>query len=363
MNRVTGETHTQHHPRANSGRVSCCIPRVSIRSALVAVALLGVWLGLMNSRAHRQRVAVDSIRKAGGQAYYTFEFDGERFTNAPPPGPSWLTNLLGIDWFATIGMVSLDTETDADKRAIADATPRLADLPDVQFAYLEGVTDATLSHLNCAAHLRTLSITSASVSDDGWEPIESFSNLEKLTLAYVEPAGDEAVLSRLKRLTRLKMLELDGIQLTDSGVKCLQGLFQLEDLTIRDSIRIRPHEKSRITEAGWATLRHFDRLQHLCLEGQDVTDAVLRQINHMPNLTDLDLQDCSVTDGGLSELAKLESLENLVLRGDGISDDGLQRLRNLPHLKYLCVGGSQITADGIYQLRVRMPGLQTGGPQ
>jgi hypothetical protein len=63
----------------------------SLRTLLVAVTLLAVWLGLWTDRARRQRVAVQRVRELGGDIRY----DYENQKGGQPPGPEWLRRLLG----------------------------------------------------------------------------------------------------------------------------------------------------------------------------------------------------------------------------------------------------------------------------
>ena len=76
--------------------------QISLRSALAAMLLVAVPLGLWANSANRQRRAVEAIRELGGGAWYDFELD-------VPPKPleaSWPVKLLGIDYFATVVEVS-----------------------------------------------------------------------------------------------------------------------------------------------------------------------------------------------------------------------------------------------------------------
>ena len=95
-----------------------------------------VWRDLQPR--NRQRRAVKAIEKAGGTVGYDYEIDenGWLFPGyRSPPGPTWLRNLIGIDYFATIGAVCLNTGSDVTKATIDDAVGRLSDLPDLQMPH------------------------------------------------------------------------------------------------------------------------------------------------------------------------------------------------------------------------------------
>ena len=80
--------------------------RFSLRTLLVVMTVLCVWLGWKVNAARRQKEAVDAILKAGGTAIYDFQevvpksrptdiaFD----PNAVPWEPHWLDTLIGRDF-------------------------------------------------------------------------------------------------------------------------------------------------------------------------------------------------------------------------------------------------------------------------
>ena len=77
----------------------------------------------------------------------TIEIDenGWLFPHRSPPGPTWLRNLIGIDYFATVGAVCLNTgRVNVTKATIDDAVGRLSDLPHSHSAALSGATDSML---------------------------------------------------------------------------------------------------------------------------------------------------------------------------------------------------------------------------
>ena len=95
---------------------------------LVAVALFGIWLGVIANRANRQRRAVQAITKAGGSVWYDYQADGSGSEaiepdvrpDAPEPGPSWLRKLIGIDYFANVVGASMYDESAFDEAGATD---------------------------------------------------------------------------------------------------------------------------------------------------------------------------------------------------------------------------------------------------
>src|SRR5262245_8259132 len=92
--------------------------RFSLRTMLVLITALCIWLGFQVNAARRQREAVTAILNAGGIVAYDYQvvsrrqrtslapgisswqdysFDSGRAT----PGPKWLRQYIGDDYFRT----------------------------------------------------------------------------------------------------------------------------------------------------------------------------------------------------------------------------------------------------------------------
>ena len=56
----------------------------SLRTLMVLVTVLCVWLGLVSERARKQREAVAAIEALGGWVWYDYQNSGQE-----PPGPKW----------------------------------------------------------------------------------------------------------------------------------------------------------------------------------------------------------------------------------------------------------------------------------
>ena len=78
----------------------------SLRSFLVLVTALAVWLGVVVNRAREQREAVKAIEALGGVVLYDWmlvegsqELELRPFDKQRPSGPEQLRSLLGNDFF------------------------------------------------------------------------------------------------------------------------------------------------------------------------------------------------------------------------------------------------------------------------
>ncbi len=70
----------------------------------------------------------------GGSVEYDYEYDdGNKVPNAEPPGPQWLRNLLGLDYFDDVVFVWLNLEG----TQVTDVTP-LSGLTSLQRLDLDG---------------------------------------------------------------------------------------------------------------------------------------------------------------------------------------------------------------------------------
>ncbi len=77
--------------------------RFSVRGLIVLVLFVGAGLGWLVGQAHIQRDAVAAIRKAGGSVFYNWEvYHGKPTPGGRPWAPSWLVDLIGVDFFGHV---------------------------------------------------------------------------------------------------------------------------------------------------------------------------------------------------------------------------------------------------------------------
>lgn len=164
-----------------------------LRSLFVFLTLAAIvcsWFACKMAEANRQKKAVQTIQDVGGWVRYDYEFDagGVYFEDARPPGPAWLRNLLGLDFFSYVNEVYLSYPQVTD-----DDLEHLKELSEVKQLSLHGaaVTDAGLEHLREMFELRRLYLVDTQVSDAGLEYLHELTRLENLCLinTNVSPAG------------------------------------------------------------------------------------------------------------------------------------------------------------------------------
>ena len=100
-----------------------------------------------------------------------------------------------------------------------------------------------------------------------------------------------------------------------------------------------------------------DRLAELNLSRSKVTDAGLASLSGMKNLKKLHLPNTAVTDAGLDFLLGLSHLEYLNLFNTKITDTGLAKLEKLPKLKRLFIWQTGATKPAAEALHAKLPDI------
>ncbi len=139
-----------------------------------------------------------------------------------------------------------------------------------------------------------------------------------------QPIGDRELRELVARFPEARDLLLGRTQVTDSGLRELDGCRHLEAL----SLQCVP-----ITDRGLQFLASLSNLAFLDLSGTSISDDALKRMMDFPNLEELRLCDTSITDAGLACLRQHPTLRVLALSGTKVTDQGIARLRTtLPHL-------------------------------
>ena len=153
-----------------------------LRTLMVFVTLCAIacsWLTTWVRRAERQRKAVEAIRAANGLVKYDYEYDadGKAIKSPEPPGPAWLLNMLGVDFFSDVEFVSFffTDATDDDLEHLEG----LSDLRELWLAHTQ-VTDRGLEHLRELTNLQELYLWRTRVTDAGLEHLRGLTMLQAL---------------------------------------------------------------------------------------------------------------------------------------------------------------------------------------
>src|SRR5262245_2921580 len=217
--------------------------RFSLRTMLVLITALCIWLGFQVNAARRQREAVTVLRNAGAMIYFDYQVVPESPTtrltlggksidpDQLPPGPGWLRRLIGDDYFRTVVAVYFDRENASIKKADLD---ELAKLPHVSlFGFTGSGTDITDKHLIALSQLPRLEmllVIDARINGSILASLPNPGRLKRLLLYKTE--ADDATLKHVETMSSLEILLLDQSHVTDAGLVHLRNLNNLENLSL-----------------------------------------------------------------------------------------------------------------------------------
>ncbi len=104
-----------------------------------------------------------------------------------------------------------------------------------------------------------------------------------------------------------------------------------------------------------ARLKPLTALRRLDLDGAVIHGFGVRGLQDLPKLTELRLGCPTLTDLFLPQLGELKQLERLSLANSKVSDDGLKHLSGLSALRELDLSGTPVTAAGAAAFAKALP--------
>jgi len=143
----------------------------SLRSLLIFMLVSGfffAWLGEKVYKAREQRAAVAWVEEKGGGVFYVYEFDaeGNLNMNAQPPGPEWLREWIGIEYFCDVYEVNyLVVSQSKPDRHLEDVYP-LVSLTHLRVLALSNSQVSNLSSLESLTNLETLYLSGTLVTKE-----------------------------------------------------------------------------------------------------------------------------------------------------------------------------------------------------
>ena len=188
--------------------------------------------------------------------------------------------------------------------------------------------------LSSTSTVTRLDLQHSQLTDDQLVLLTSMPQLEELVLPEI--TSDEGLrhisgLIRLRHLTQIRGSEdsHDAKPISDVGLGLLTRLVNLETLAF---------SWDDISDEGYAQLKHFPRLNHLCVGSRAVTDKGIEGLSRLRNLRDVSFRATSITDQGVATLAKNHpELERLNLCHTSITSACVSDLAKLTHLRWLGV--------------------------
>ena len=106
----------------------------------------------------------------------------------------------------------------------------------------------------------------------------------------------------------------------------------------------------------------FAEVATVGFDASQITDAGLEHLDGLSQLQLLSLADTQVTDAGLEHLKGLSQLQELWLDRTQVTDAGLEHLKGLSQLQELWLNGTKVTEAGVAKLRKSLPKCKIDWP-
>lgn len=248
---------------------------------MLLVALAGSYLEWVRSKYREQAAAAAEIECLGGKVY-----------THPRPGRlrRWL---IGPELYVEVERVDFDFSDLFNTINIVDGEIRKPD--DNDCGYKPGVGKI----------------------------LAKFYALEELSADGYTLHNED--IAAMRGLAKLRVLFLQGANVTDACLKLMDGFPNLEYLTI-----------DGITDQGLKDLPVLPKLKSLCITSYGVTDAGLPYLAKQPKLEILTLNSTKISDAGIPTLAKLGSLKELHMQMSDLTLKGYETLQKcLPRTKVI----------------------------
>lgn len=189
------------------------IRRFTLRTLLVAVTILCVWMGWKVQRAKKQREAIATIRNAVSPAYVPMlniyydwqerpgrviipstKTDAEVVVTSSHLLPDWFRNALGEEYFQEVVAVEIPEADDPTEIVRA-----LAKLPELKYVriFFPGIDDNDVGMLAGIRKLDSLYLFDPQITDKGIEQLHRCSSLRFLEINRADVSED--ALEKLKQ--------------------------------------------------------------------------------------------------------------------------------------------------------------------
>ncbi|KAA8492336.1 putative adenylate cyclase regulatory protein [Porphyridium purpureum] len=169
-----------------------------------------------------------------------------------------------------------------------------------------GISGTSCPNLSRLVHLRHLSVDASNVNFVS--RLSALTELESLDLFSCKVA--DSVVPALRKLTKLKRLEICGGRLTNHGLMMMAGLHSLEYLNVANN--------QGVSNSGVASLHENRNLRNLNLAGTSVSDAVVPALERFPALETLCIRGCDKLSGAARQ--RLSRNERFVIVGEKIME-------------------------------------------
>lgn len=157
-----------------------------------------------------------------------------------------------------------------------------------------------------------------------------------------EDAIADQLVAKISHLKNLRIVRIGRCDVSDIGVKSLQGLPQLKILDISYTL---------ITGKSMPVIGRLTNLEDLTMNSVDLRQSDFSYIARLPKLSALYLRGAQVSDAMVIALKSSKSLENIDLSNNrAITDAALPALALLPNLKAVCLAGTSVNLQSLSML-------------
>jgi Leucine-rich repeat (LRR) protein len=208
------------------------------------------------------------------------------------------------------------------------------------------VDDTGLENIAKLSKLKLLALDGIKVGDPGLAQLGQCTMLAELYLGDTQVS--DATLSQLTTLRDLKKLRLSQTSVTGSGIAQLSGL-PIEELDVSVC--------ANIDDVASTAIGKLTSLKRLNMWSTSITDAAVKHLGQLTRLQWLNLDNTQITDAGLPLLKGLTEVGFLHLGSTQVSDAGLPSLTALSSLKQLVVTRTKVTKAGVDALQKMMPAV------
>ena len=178
----------------------------------------------------------------------------------------------------------------------------------------------------------------------------------------------------INHLTGLRILDLEGTEITDRGLAYLEKLPDIQELSVSNTKGVTGNELSRLKCMRVLHILKADHVPNMSkvlsilarnksnsitelqVMGTNLSDADLQKVRDFPNLIVLRAaQNKEITDVGVSKLVKLKNLKLLDLRFCQLTPACIQYLRQLPQLEVLNISTDKWSKNEQQALHSALP--------
>lgn len=268
--------------------------RFSLRTFLLVVTVLSVWLGIKLNRDVKLSRALSNIETSGGRL--TLHEKQSDF-----PWGLW-KHRYRLDYYGL--KENLNEQDFVHLRVLAPASLQWLDLSNT------GITDRDLKSIEGHTHLEYLSLAN-----------ETYLSGEVI-LDRPQNNITDAGLARLGQLRDLKGIDLSGTVITDEGLKVLSAM---------------------------------PNLVWVYLNGTQVTGSGLDYLGSHKHLSILELNGCRMMLIGYQELIQIPNLNCLGLGNSGSTDEDLRLLEENTSLGILRLHNTKVSDEAVRQFQQKHP--------